>query len=227
MSSTETRTFEMAKEAILSMRNDGTPTDTMQYYNQWAQNYEQDMELIGFRAPIMAAEHVSAHFTGERQTAVVLDVACGTGWVAKMMKREGFQHFVGVDCSEGMLQRARHTGLYRELKMAVLGEQPLPVPSGEYEIVIIAGALSSSHLPAYVIRELCRAAKQGGLICMTGKCDRENINYRASLESEIKHMEDAGLWRCVNVTYVKEWQLGLTEHERGYIPGCVYLFQKL
>ncbi|XP_061607174.1 methyltransferase-like protein 27 isoform X2 [Phyllopteryx taeniolatus] len=188
----------------------------------------KDVELIEYRAPALAAEGVSAHFSGERRAAApVLDVACGTGKVAKMMEREGFRHFVGVDCSEGMLRSARRSGLYRELKAAVLGDQPLPVPSGEFEVVIIVGALSSSHISVCVIRELCRAAKQGGLVCMTAKCDSENLDYKAALEGEMKQMEDEGLWRRVDVIHVTEWQRGVTDHERGYIPGCVYLFEKL
>ncbi|XP_061607175.1 methyltransferase-like protein 27 isoform X3 [Phyllopteryx taeniolatus] len=226
--SAEKRTFEMAKEAILSLGDPSTPTDMIQFYNRWAEFYEQDVELIEYRAPALAAEGVSAHFSGERRAAApVLDVACGTGKVAKMMEREGFRHFVGVDCSEGMLRSARRSGLYRELKAAVLGDQPLPVPSGEFEVVIIVGALSSSHISVCVIRELCRAAKQGGLVCMTAKCDSENLDYKAALEGEMKQMEDEGLWRRVDVIHVTEWQRGVTDHERGYIPGCVYLFEKL
>ncbi|XP_061659659.1 methyltransferase-like protein 27 [Syngnathoides biaculeatus] len=227
MSDAEARTFEMAKEAILSMRTDGTPTDTIQFYNRWAETYEKDIELIEFRAPAMAAQRVSALFSGDRRAAAVLDVACGTGMVAKMMKREGFQNFVGVDCSPGMLEHARHSGLYRELKMAVLGDQPLPFASDQFDIVVITGALSASHLPADVIRELCRAAKPGGLVCMTGKCDGLNLGYKAAMEGEMERMEDQGLWRRVDVTHVTEWQLGVTEDETGYIPGCVYVFQKL
>lgn len=117
------------------------------------------MDLIEYRAPGLVAGQVAAHFGGERQAAAVLDVACGTGMAAKMvrtalgangarcglsspsadlkhagvaqMKREGFQRFVGVDGSERMLQHARESGLYQDLKMAVLGEQPIPVASGD------------------------------------------------------------------------------------------------
>lgn len=42
----------------------------------------------------------------------------------------GFRHFVGVDGSEGMLQIAEKTGLYQDLKLVLLGPQPLPVQTG-------------------------------------------------------------------------------------------------
>jgi len=42
----------------------------------------------------------------------------------------GFKHFVGVDGSQGMLDQAAKTGLYKELKLALLGTEPLPARTG-------------------------------------------------------------------------------------------------
>ena len=42
------------------------------------------------------------------------------------MKQHGFGHFVGVDGSNAMLDVARKSGLYRDLKQCLLGEEPLP-----------------------------------------------------------------------------------------------------
>ena len=46
------------------------------------------------------------------------------------MNKHGFGHFVGIDGSEAMLEMARESGLYQELKLSMLGEGPLPVPMG-------------------------------------------------------------------------------------------------
>lgn len=46
------------------------------------------------------------------------------------MKKIGFNHFVGVDGSKSMMEGAQKTGLYRDLKLCVLGEQDLPVEKG-------------------------------------------------------------------------------------------------
>lgn len=43
----------------------------------------------------------------------------------------GFKHFFGVDCSEGMLEQARLTGLYQDVQQALLGTQELPVEEGQ------------------------------------------------------------------------------------------------
>ncbi|XP_077402069.1 methyltransferase-like protein 27 [Vanacampus margaritifer] len=227
MSAAYTRTFEMAKDTMRILRNNLPMADKIDFYNRWAKTYEQDLALLDYRAPSLVAGQVSAHFSGERRAAAVLDVACGTGLAAKMMKREGFERFVGVDCSKGMLQHARQSGLYQDIKMAVVGDQPLPVPSGDFDVVIISGALSVNHIPVKVIRELCQAAKQGGLICVTTRGNRDNAGYKAALEGEMKQMEEEGLWRRVEVTDVSEFQREVSDDEDGYTPGCVYLFQRL
>lgn len=46
---------------------------------------EQDVAAVDYRAPSLAAELISSHFSGDRDAAVVLDVACGTGLVAKQV----------------------------------------------------------------------------------------------------------------------------------------------
>lgn len=46
---------------------------------------------------------------------------------------------MGVDGSEGMLEVARSCGLYQELKQSTLGEEPMPVQSGETDSVVQLG----------------------------------------------------------------------------------------
>ncbi len=46
------------------------------------------------------------------------------------MSELGFRHFVGIDCSENKLKEAAKTGLYEDLKLAILGTEPLPAQAG-------------------------------------------------------------------------------------------------
>lgn len=54
------------------------------------------------------------------------------------MKSHGFGHFVGIDGSEAMLMMARDSGLYQDLKQAMLGEEPLPVQKGNFMVQVIS-----------------------------------------------------------------------------------------
>lgn len=62
---------------------------------------------------------------------------------------------------------------------------------------------------------------------MTTRSNLENLEYKAALERELKQMEDEGLWTCVEVAEVEEWERAVSEQEDGYISGAVYLYRKL
>lgn len=62
---------------------------------------------------------------------------------------------------------------------------------------------------------------------MTTRSNRDNVEYKAALERELKQMEDEGLWCCAEVTEVEDWERAVSEQEEGYITGVVYLYKKL
>uniref|UniRef100_A0A3P8TM37 Methyltransferase like 27 n=1 Tax=Amphiprion percula TaxID=161767 RepID=A0A3P8TM37_AMPPE len=221
-------TFENVKAVILSAHKGTTSKEKVDFYNSWAENYDQDVAVLDYRAPCLAANSISSHFHGDREAAVLLDVACGTGLVAKQLKNHGFGHFVGIDGSEAMLEVARESGLYQDLKQVLLGEDPLPVQwENAFDVVVIVGALSVGQVPVCVVRDLCKSTKPGGYVCMTTRSNRDNLEYKAALDSELRQMEEEGLWTCVEVTQVKDWEKAVSEHEDGYISGAVYLYEKL
>lgn len=45
------------------------------------------MQILDYKGPCYAANSINKHFSGDRQAAFVLDVACGTGEVAKEVNR--------------------------------------------------------------------------------------------------------------------------------------------
>ncbi len=62
---------------------------------------------------------------------------------------------------------------------------------------------------------------------MTTRANRDNVEYKAALEHELKHMEEEGLWSCVEAVEVEDWERAVSEQEDGYISGVVYLYKKL
>ncbi|KAK3524372.1 hypothetical protein QTP70_028020, partial [Hemibagrus guttatus] len=154
-----TRTFADTRNTVLSAHEGTGPKEKVAFYNSWAERYEEDVALLEYRAPFLAAECIASHFTSEKERASILDVACGTGLVCRNLKKMGFCHFVGVDGSEEMLRLAKETGLYQELQLCMLCEDPLPVQDGSYDVVVIVGALSIGNVPAEIIRELWQATK--------------------------------------------------------------------
>ncbi|KAM8734597.1 methyltransferase-like protein 27 [Acanthopagrus schlegelii] len=194
------------------------------------------MMRIGYRPAHLAVDFLNANFCGRRQEVQVLDVACGSGLVAKLMSELGFRHFVGVDGSKGMLDQAAGTGLYQDLRLALLGTQGLPAETGVFDVVILVGALGPGFAPVSVVRELCHASKPGGFICIAkGSHPGAEEIYKKDLERELQLMEDEGLWSLVGIkptdrymenAFVTTEADGKDEQEERYITGNVYLYKK-
>ncbi|CAB1422767.1 unnamed protein product [Pleuronectes platessa] len=232
----ECRTTE---EVILHLQSCKSPQarDTAQFYNMWAKNYETDTSLMSYRAPHLAVDFLSENFTGSPGDVLVLDVACGTGWVAKLMFELGFRHFVGVDSSKGMLEQAAETGLYQDLKLALLGTDPLPAQTGAFHVVIIVGGLCAGFAPVSVVRELCQAAKPGALVCIArgNHTETQAQQYKEDLERELQLMEDEGLWSRVGLKQADKYMRSLNLSpdrdednvtEKPFISGTIYLYKK-
>ncbi|KAK9955494.1 hypothetical protein ABG768_015366 [Culter alburnus] len=218
------RTFSDVRNVILSAHKNTGAQDKVGFYETWAEDYEQDVALLDYRAPLLAAECVSSFFTGDREKAAVLDVACGTGLVSGHLKQMGFRHFVGVDGSLRMLELAKKTGLYQQLTQCLLGQDEISAET--YDVVIIVGALSVGQVPLTVVRELCDLTKPGGYVCMTTRGNADNREYKAELEQMIKALEEEQRWSRVTVVEVEEWERAVSEKDSGYIPGTIYLYQK-
>ncbi|XP_076024610.1 methyltransferase-like protein 27 [Genypterus blacodes] len=225
----ETNTLEEAK-AVLSALKDKND-DTTDFYNNWAENYDQHVAVLDYNAPRLAATGLSSHFTGDREAALVLDVACGTGLVAKQLKEHGFKHFVGIDGSKGMLDLAKKTDLYQDLKQCMLGKEPLPVQWGLFDVVVIVGALTVNHVPFTVVRELCKAAKPGGYICLGKGNYLDSKKYTIEMELLLKQMEEEELWSCVSIDEMKNWMTSdiaeQGKEDKVSKPGTVYIYRKL
>jgi demethylmenaquinone methyltransferase/2-methoxy-6-polyprenyl-1,4-benzoquinol methylase len=103
---------------------------------------------------------------GARSDDRVLDVATGTGLVARALKRRFGCRVVGLDQSEEMLSRARRLvgPVYEEL---VVGQaEQLPFADGEFDALTFTYLLRYVDDPAATMRELARVVRGGGRIAM-------------------------------------------------------------
>ncbi|TNN28531.1 Williams-Beuren syndrome chromosomal region 27 protein [Liparis tanakae] len=61
----------------------------MKFYDGWAETYEQDHSILNYRAPDHAVDFLMENFSGPPEEVQVLDVACGSGLVAKLVSPIG------------------------------------------------------------------------------------------------------------------------------------------
>ncbi|XP_077168014.1 methyltransferase-like protein 27 [Paroedura picta] len=206
------------------------PEEQLRFYDGWAPDYEQDVTMLQYQAPRLAASCLASGFQGSVADALVLDVACGTGLVAQELQAKGFRCFHGLDGSQGMLDHARRKGLYQELKQCMLGQEALPAASGFYDAVLIVGALSEGQVPTSVIPELLRVTKPGGFLCLTTRNNSSNLRYKNQMRQLLDDLEQRGLWGKVKVQEVERWERATSEQkaegDSDYISGVIYLYRK-
>ncbi|KAG8509839.1 Methyltransferase-like protein 27 [Galemys pyrenaicus] len=206
----------------------------LHFYDRWALEYDQDVATLQYRAPRLAVDCLTQALPGLPHTALILDVACGTGLVAAELQARGFLQLHGVDGSPGMLEQARARGLYQRLSLCTLGQEPLPSPEGTFDAVLMVGALSDGQVPCSAIPELLRVTKPGGLVCLTTRTNPSNLRYKEGLETTLDELEQAGAWERLVAWPVDRWELATSELEvapgssdsEGFISGIVYLYRK-
>ncbi|NWS21885.1 MET27 protein, partial [Pachyramphus minor] len=244
------------RERVAAVHGGSALPERLRLYDSWASDYDQDVAALEYRAPHLAAASLAFAFPAAPAGARLLDVACGTGLVAREVRggtgwdemawdgtgmrdnarlppqlhRHGFCCLHGVDGSAGMLERARSTGLYRELRQCVLGREPLPGPAEQYDAVTVVGALGEGQVPTTVLPELLRVTKPGGFLCLTTRSNPSNLRYKQELEAELGKLESCGAWQKLLAQEVEHWERATSEEEStrgtGYISGVVFLYQK-
>ncbi|XP_069341760.1 methyltransferase-like protein 27 [Eulemur rufifrons] len=206
----------------------------LHFYDRWAPDYDQDVATLQYQAPRLAVDCLTQALPGLPHTALILDVACGTGLVAAELQARGFLQLHGVDGSPAMLAQARARGLYQHLSLCTLGQEPLPSPQGTFDAVLVVGALSDGQVPCSAIPELLRVTRPGGLVCLTTRTNPSNLPYKEALEATLDRLEQAGVWERLVAWPVDHWELATSELEvvpgtsakDGFISGIVYLYRK-
>jgi demethylmenaquinone methyltransferase / 2-methoxy-6-polyprenyl-1,4-benzoquinol methylase len=138
---------------------------------------------------------VSRIEAGPRDT--VLDVATGTGAVARELLAQKGCTVVGLDQSREMLAEARRR-LPADVKLVESGAEKLPFPDAAFDALTFTYLLRYVDDPAAVLRELARVVRPGGTI--------------AGLEFAVPR----GVWRPLWEVYVR---LGLPTAGRVISPG--------
>lgn len=148
-------------------RTIGDYAPVLDHYAKLAADYDRKWGRY-CRRTLSEALHQLA-LRGDEQ---VLDVACGTGLLAQMLRSEWPSiRFVGVDLSEQMLAVARlrlpeQPGVEWRLGKA----EQLPLPSGRFEIVTCTNAFHLVADQVAALSEFRRVLQPGGTLVLIDWC---------------------------------------------------------
>ncbi|ETI28227.1 hypothetical protein G647_00676 [Cladophialophora carrionii CBS 160.54] len=151
-----------------------TAAESRDLYNEWAKQYDKDLEAEDYAFPQIAAQALFGALGGrpnddgtQLENVSILDAGCGTGLVGIQLSRFGARNIIGLDISPGMLDVARKTNVYSALEEADLSK-PIAKSDNSVDAVICVGTLTRGHVgPKPVLEEFVRIVKKGGVIVAT------------------------------------------------------------
>ena len=199
-------------------------------FDQYAATFDTVLVgSLGYRGPSVLFEAVLSACQAHRKPAnfkLAVDLGCGTG-LAAVAFAEMVDQFIGIDLSPGMIEKARATGLYAELKVTDMLEGLRTTPDFGVDFVLSADAMIyvADLLP--VLKEASRVLASGGLLAFTserhdgdGVVMGEGRRYAHSASYVRASIEAAGL-------VVLRFEEHSARYERGLpVPGLVVVAEK-
>ena len=92
----------------------GNHTDTKNYYDKWANNYDKTLKNWNYKSPSNACKILKSYLSVAPK--YTLDLACGTGLFAEeLLKIYPSIVIDGIDISLNILKKAKKKKIYRQL----------------------------------------------------------------------------------------------------------------
>ncbi|MTJ05610.1 MAG: methyltransferase domain-containing protein [Sediminimonas qiaohouensis] len=191
---------------LTSLRQGTTDSHAVEsYYDDWADSYDETLSEWQYRAPDDASGLLAPHLS---DGARVLDVGCGTGLLARALRKRGDYTVDGIDISAASLRLAERHGDYAQLIHHDLQNLPLPVPDNVYDAAASVGVLTYIEDAEALLRDLCRCVRPGGAITFTQRTDLwEGRNF----PELIARLDRDGLWANPHITPPQKYLPGNEE----------------
>ncbi len=178
------------------------------YYNDWSQQYDEDVNAENYAGPRTIASLVVALYRDQdganspnaRADSSILDAGCGTGLAGAALKDKGFSNIVGVDLSPNMVVQAEKTGAYQ----ALCGDVDLNQPIGpqiartsnlradqtsNFDVTVCVGVFTLGHVPPSVLFHLIDVTRSDGLVLVTV---REEYFINHNFKEVCQQIESSG-----------------------------------
>jgi predicted TPR repeat methyltransferase len=199
-------------------------------FDQYAPKFEAALvDDLGYRGPALLFKAVLSVRAAVRKAALfnrAIDLGCGTGLVASAFAAQ-VDHFIGIDLSPRMIERARATGLYAQLEVAEMVDGMRGKPDVSADLILAADAMIYLSDLAPLLGEARRVLVAGGLLAFTVETHRgegvilgEGLRYAHSTDYVRASIEASGLAlsRCEHRSARHE--------DNAPVPGLVVIATK-
>lgn len=148
--------------------------DLIDRYADYAPVYDRRFANYSRQTLAMAVDGIP-----EREVERLIDVACGTGLLGEMLRRErpGLS-MLGVDISPDMVEVARHRFTDEPYQWAVGQAESLPADDNSFDVLTCNNAFHLVERPMDGLIEFKRVLKPGGRLVLVDWC-REYLTMYA------------------------------------------------
>jgi predicted TPR repeat methyltransferase len=199
-------------------------------FDQYAPKFEAALiNDLGYRGPALLFKAVLAARHAVRKPAFfkhAIDLGCGTGLGASAFAG-AVDHFIGIDLSPGMIEKARATRLYAQLEVAEMVEALRGKPDASADLVLAADAMVYLSDLEPLLCEVTRVLAAGGLLAITlethggdGIILGEGLRYAHGADYVRASIADAGL------TLSRLEELSTRTENNVPAPGLVVVAEK-
>jgi predicted TPR repeat methyltransferase len=141
-------------------------------FDQYAPRFEQALvDGLAYRGPELLFRAVLSVRATARKPAFfkrAIDLGCGTGLVAAAFAKK-VDHFIGIDLSPRMIEKARRSGFYAELEVADIVQGLRARADGSADLILAADVMIYVADLAPVLAESKRVLAAGGLFAFTAE----------------------------------------------------------
>ncbi len=170
-----------------------TQADVASVYDAWAESYDGDMAIAGYRHPAICLALLSRHVP--KGARPILDAGAGTGLLGEWLGIAGYPEAHALDISRGMLAVAGRKGVYADLHEGALGTR-LSFADDHFTAIISSGVFTSGHVGTEGLDDLVRICKPGGAIILTVK----DILWNSGFRDHVAGYEARGVLKLVDDT---------------------------
>lgn len=181
------------RDGLSGMCTEGSEA-IVNYYDDWASGYDDDLAAWGYEAPKITAERLAQLAPLD---AHVLDAGCGTGLVGAALVATGFSRITGIDASADSLAQAQERGIYAALSRHDLNRLPLDLPRNGFGALVCIGVMTYVPDVEAFCRECCRLLTPGSPIVLTQRSDLfEERGTQAAYDALVSD----GTWEIIEVS---------------------------
>ncbi len=187
---------ESAEAAHLLAGAGGIPTPARasdayvaEEFDAFAGSFDAKLESLGYKAPELVGDALTAVLEGGLPVDAILDAGCGTG-LCSLRLRSLARQLHGVDLSSGMLEKARLRGGYDGLTCAELTSFMMAHP-GHWNAIVSADTLCyfGDLMPA--MHAACSALRPQGILVFSVEAgDLPEPGYSLQYNGRYVHARD-------------------------------------